>query len=72
MTNTTANEAILAHFSRQDAAHLPHEQAAIIQGRFFDMACSLTALLPAGAERTVALLKLLEARDCAYRAVAAQ
>jgi hypothetical protein len=49
-------------------AHLPeHLQA--VSGRFCDMAHSLVALLPRNPERTTALRKLLEAKDCAVRAL---
>ncbi len=36
--------------------------------RFWDVACSLCATIEPGPERTVALRKLLEARDAAIRA----
>lgn len=48
--------------------HLPEDLRAV-SGRFCDMAYSLVALLPRNPERTVALRKLLEAKDCAVRAV---
>lgn len=48
--------------------HLPpHLQA--VSGKFCDMAYSLVAICPRNPERTVALRKLLEAKDCAVRAV---
>lgn len=48
-------------------AHLPpHLQA--VSSKFFDVACSLVALVDPGPERTVALRKLLEAKDAAVRA----
>jgi hypothetical protein len=48
-------------------AHLPtHLQQASIP--FYELACSLVATLPRNPERTVALRKLLEAKDCAVRA----
>ena len=48
-------------------AHLPpHLQ--IISIKFYELACSLIALLPCNAERTVALRKLLEAKDAGVRA----
>lgn len=47
--------------------HLPeHLQA--VSSKFWDVACSLCALVQAGPERTVALRKLLEAKDAAVRA----
>ncbi len=48
--------------------HLPpHLQA--VSKPFGDMARSLAAELPKNAESTTALRKLLEAKDCAVRAV---
>ena len=47
--------------------HLPDELKAI-SGDFCDMAHKIVATLPENAERTVALRKLLEAKDCAVRA----
>ena len=61
-------EPMLQWFDRQDGAHLPYEQATAIHSLFLTMANGLVAGLPRNAERTVALRKLLEARDCAYRA----
>ncbi len=49
-------------------AHLPPALAAV-SGRFCDLAYSVVALLPRNPERTVALRKLLEAKDCAVRAL---
>jgi ferritin-like protein len=50
--------------------HLPpHLQA--ISSWFFDAACKVQTL-PRNAERTVALRKLLEAKDCAVRAALAK
>lgn len=47
--------------------HLPeHLQA--VSSKFYDVACSLCALVDSGPERTVALRKLLEAKDAAVRA----
>ena len=58
------NESLLQFFS---FAHLPvHLQA--ISRPFCDLAESLVATLPRNPERTVALRKLLEAKDCAVRA----
>ena len=48
-------------------AHLPpHLQA--VSSKFFDLACSMCALVESGPERTVALRKLLESKDAAVRA----
>lgn len=47
--------------------HLPEHLQAVSAG-FFDLACSTCALVVAGPERTVALRKLLEAKDAAVRA----
>lgn len=48
--------------------HLPpHLQT--VSKPFGDLARSLVESLPANAERTVALRKLLEAKDCAVRAL---
>ena len=47
--------------------HLPPELAEISKP-FGDLAVQIVATLPANAERTVALRKLLEAKDCAVRA----
>lgn len=47
--------------------HLPeHLQA--VSSKFYDAACSVCALVDPGPERTVALRKLLEAKDAAVRA----
>jgi hypothetical protein len=47
--------------------HLP-EHLQTVSAPFFTLAESLTATLPQGPERTVALRKLLESKDCAVRA----
>ena len=47
--------------------HLP-EKLQAVSSKFFDCACSICALVDAGPERTVALRKLLEAKDAAVRA----
>lgn len=49
-------------------AHLPPHLAAV-SGDFCNLAHSICATLPSNPERTVALRKLLEAKDCAVRAV---
>jgi hypothetical protein len=48
-------------------AHLPPalQQTSV---KFFELACFMVAFLPRNAERTVALRKLLEAKDAAVRA----
>ena len=47
--------------------HLPaHLQT--VSSQFYEVACSLCALLEPGPERTVALRKLLESKDAAVRA----
>jgi hypothetical protein len=48
-------------------AHLPL-QLQETSARFWDIACQLVATIDAGPERTVALRKLLEAKDAAVRA----
>jgi hypothetical protein len=51
-----------------DFSHLPvHLQG--VSGEFYGLACTLCALVEPGPERTVALRKLLEAKDAAVRAV---
>lgn len=47
-------------------AHLP-EKMAVVSRPFCDLAHHVTDLLPRSPERTVALRKLLEAKDCAVR-----
>ena len=48
-------------------AHLPpHLQTVSV--KFYELVCSLLTLVPRNAERTVALRKLLEAKDAAVRA----
>jgi hypothetical protein len=48
-------------------AHLP-PGLQTVSVKFYELACSLLALVPRNAERTVALRKLLEAKDAAVRA----
>lgn len=48
-------------------AHLPEELQSV-SSQFYDLAHSLCALVEQGPERTVALRKLLEAKDAAVRA----
>ena len=47
--------------------HLP-EHLKVVSVQFFELACSLCSLVDPGPERTVALRKLLEAKDAAVRA----
>lgn len=62
---TWAVEPMLQFF---EYAHLPPHLANVSQP-FGDLACKLVAALPRNPERTVALRKLLEAKDCAVRAL---
>lgn len=48
--------------------HLP-DHLKVVSSRFWDIACQIVATVPRNPERTVALRKLLEAKDCAVRAV---
>lgn len=47
--------------------HLP-EHLAVVSMKFYELACSICSLVEPGPERTVALRKLLEAKDAAVRA----
>ena len=47
--------------------HLP-EHLQVVSSGFYELACSLCALVESGPERTVALRKLLESKDAAVRA----
>ncbi len=58
------NERMLKWFEYD---HLP-DNLKVVSSKFYDVACSLCALVDAGPERTVALRKLLEAKDAAVRA----
>lgn len=61
----TQREPLLQFF---EFAHLPQK----LQGTsaiFFDAACKIIAQAPRNPERTVALRKLLESKDCAVRAM---
>jgi ferritin-like protein len=49
-------------------AHLPEPLQAVSRP-FCDLAATVVATLPSNPERTVALRKLLEAKDCAVRAL---
>lgn len=59
------NEPLLQFFTY---AHLPSELR-VVSEPFCDLAIVLVNILPRNPERTVALRKLLEAKDCAVRAV---
>ncbi len=48
-------------------AHLP-ASLQVVSIKFYEIVCELLVLLPRNAERTVALRKLLEAKDAAVRA----
>lgn len=48
-------------------SHLPEHLQPVSSG-FYELACSFCALTEPGPERTVALRKLLEAKDAAVRA----
>jgi len=58
------NEPILQFFAIE---HLP-EKLQIVAGPFHELASGLVKSLPRNAERSVALRKLLEAKDAAVRA----
>ncbi len=59
------NEALLQFF---EYGHLPPKLAAV-SAPFCDLALTIVATLPRNPERTTALRKLLEAKDCAVRAL---
>lgn len=63
MTNTPDREWLLQFF---EFAHLP-EHLASVSAPFHAMAHNIVDTLPRNPERTVALRKLLEAKDCAVR-----
>ena len=48
-------------------AHLP-QSLQVTSIKFYELACYIIAVLPRNAERSVALRKLLEAKDAAVRA----
>lgn len=62
--NSEQTEPMMQFF---EFAHLPDHLKAV-SGDFYGLACTVVATLPRNAERTVALRKLLEAKDCAVRA----
>jgi len=51
--------------------HLP-EHLQVVSRPFYELAERIVGTLPQNAERTTALRKLLEAKDCAVRAVIAK
>lgn len=51
--------------------HLP-DHLAVVSKPFADLASEICNLVPDNPEKTVALRKLLEAKDCAVRAVVAE
>lgn len=59
------NEPMLQFF---EYAHLP-ENLQTVSKPFCDLAAAIVATLPRNPERTVALRKLLESKDCAVRAM---
>lgn len=58
------NEALLQFF---EFAHLP-EAMQLVSKEFHGLAHKIVSSIPRNPERTVALRKLLEAKDCAVRA----
>jgi len=65
MVDTVDNEPMLRFFAFN---HLP-DRLQVVSSPFAELADRIVALLPRSPERTVALRKLLEAKDCAVRAV---
>lgn len=65
MTPTPMTEPLLQFFA---FAHLP-ERLQGVSAKFSDLAHDIVETLPRNPERTVALRKLLQAKDCAVRAV---
>lgn len=59
---------LLAFFKYE---HLRSEEMKSVSKLFHDLAHELEAKLPDGPEKTVGLRKVLEAKDCAVRAVLA-
>lgn len=64
MTHQNISDSIIQFFAYQ---HLP-ERLANVSKPFGDLATTLLSDLPSNPERTVALRKLLEAKDAAVRA----
>jgi hypothetical protein len=61
---TDPTEPLLQFFAYE---HLPNDLQ-LVSSRFHRLALEIVELLPRNAERTTALRKLLEAKDCAVRA----
>lgn len=59
------NEPMLQFFAFE---HLP-DHLKVVSVKFYELAMTIVAIVPRNPERTVALRKLLEAKDCAVRAV---
>ena len=51
----------------REAGYVGGDYRAVV--KFYELACSLCAIVQPGPERTVAMRKLLEAKDAAVRAV---
>lgn len=64
MTEATQEDRMMKWF---EFGHLP-EHLQGVSGDFYGLACSICAQVEPGPERTVALRKLLEAKDAAVRA----
>ncbi len=62
------NEFLLQFFAYD---HLP-ERLQVVSKPFGQLAETIVAVLPRNPERTTALRKLLEAKDCAVRALVAE
>lgn len=65
MTDAQQGEPLLQFFAFE---HLP-ERLQRVSTPFHELAHKIVATLPRNPERTVALRKLLEAKDCAVRAL---
>ena len=61
------SDAVLAHFEYD---HLPPHLAGVSK-LFFELAHQVAAIFPESAEKTTALRKLLEGKDCAVRCAVA-
>jgi ferritin-like protein len=61
-----ATDMLLRYFEYE---HLAYPVARKVSKKFHDLAHELNELLPDGPEKTAGLRKLLEAKDCAVRAV---
>jgi hypothetical protein len=68
LKGTTMEDHIMQFFGY---SHLPAHLAAVSQP-FCDLAAKIVETLPRNPERTVALRKLLEAKDAAVRALVAK